>query len=151
MRHRPGTEPVNAFAKCRYGIDRTTREEVAPRPVLRSIHGLDDPRAWLLRELAAPKCKEALDSIVGMDGAQAWALRDRFVDLWPSTTVKSLGIGPLATSPRGREMIETQLRRHPTNLSLLKQGKVKGVRFETLERICDYLECQPGDILKHQP
>lgn len=34
-----------------------------------------------------------------------------------------------------------------TNLSLLKQGKVRGVRFETLERICTYLECEPGDIL----
>ena len=34
------------------------------------------------------------------------------------------------------------------NLSLLKQGKVKGVRFETLERICEYLDCQPGDILR---
>ena len=33
------------------------------------------------------------------------------------------------------------------NFSLLKQGKVKGVRFETLEKICDYLECAPGDIL----
>ena len=33
------------------------------------------------------------------------------------------------------------------NLSLLKSGKVKGVRFSTLEAICQYLECQPGDIL----
>jgi putative transcriptional regulator len=33
------------------------------------------------------------------------------------------------------------------NMSLLKQGKVKGVRFETLEKICEFLECQPGDIL----
>ena len=33
------------------------------------------------------------------------------------------------------------------NLSLLKRGKVKGVRFETLGAICDYLDCQPGDIL----
>ncbi|MBQ4852742.1 helix-turn-helix transcriptional regulator [Pseudoalteromonas sp. MMG012] len=33
------------------------------------------------------------------------------------------------------------------NLSLLKRGKVKGVRFETLAAICHYLECQPGDIL----
>jgi len=33
------------------------------------------------------------------------------------------------------------------NMSLLKQGKVKGVRFETLERICQYLDCQPGDLL----
>jgi len=37
------------------------------------------------------------------------------------------------------------------NLSLLKQGKVKGVRFETLARICEYLGCQPGDILIHEP
>jgi putative transcriptional regulator len=34
------------------------------------------------------------------------------------------------------------------NLSLLKQGKVKGVRFDTLERICIYLKCQPGDLLR---
>jgi putative transcriptional regulator len=34
------------------------------------------------------------------------------------------------------------------NLSLLKSGKVKGVRFSTIEAICDYLDCQPGDILK---
>jgi putative transcriptional regulator len=33
------------------------------------------------------------------------------------------------------------------NLSLLKQGKVKGVRFDTLERICEFLDCQPGDLL----
>ena len=37
------------------------------------------------------------------------------------------------------------------NLSLLKQGKVKGVRFETLERICVFLECQPGDLLRFEP
>jgi putative transcriptional regulator len=34
------------------------------------------------------------------------------------------------------------------NLSLLKRGKVKGVRFETLAAICHYLQCQPGDILE---
>ena len=34
------------------------------------------------------------------------------------------------------------------NLSLLKSGKVKGVRFETLERICNALNCQPGDLLE---
>lgn len=33
------------------------------------------------------------------------------------------------------------------NLSLLKSGKVKGIRFATLEAICEYLDCQPGDIL----
>ena len=35
------------------------------------------------------------------------------------------------------------------NVSLLKSGKVKGVRFETLERICSVLDCQPGDILAY--
>lgn len=34
-----------------------------------------------------------------------------------------------------------------TNLSLLKSGRVKGIRFETLERICQFLDCQPGDLL----
>ncbi len=33
------------------------------------------------------------------------------------------------------------------NMSLLKQGKVKGIRFDTLEKICDFLDCQPGDLL----
>ncbi len=37
------------------------------------------------------------------------------------------------------------------NLSLLKSGKVKGVRFETLSAICAVLECQPGDILEYRP
>lgn len=34
------------------------------------------------------------------------------------------------------------------NLSLLKSGKVRGVRFDTLSKICEMLECQPGDILE---
>ena len=34
------------------------------------------------------------------------------------------------------------------NVSLLKSGKVKGIRFETLARICEVLECQPGDVLE---
>jgi putative transcriptional regulator len=38
-----------------------------------------------------------------------------------------------------------------TNLSLLKTGKVKGMRFTTLEAICRELECQPGDILEYLP
>jgi putative transcriptional regulator len=33
------------------------------------------------------------------------------------------------------------------NLSLLKRGHVKGIRFETLSKICVYLDCKPGDIL----
>jgi putative transcriptional regulator len=37
------------------------------------------------------------------------------------------------------------------NMSLLKQGKVKGVRFDTLEKICAYLQCQPADLLVYEP
>lgn len=37
------------------------------------------------------------------------------------------------------------------NLSLLKRGHVKGVRFETLEKICRELNCQPGDLLEYEP
>jgi putative transcriptional regulator len=36
------------------------------------------------------------------------------------------------------------------NVSLLKSGKVKGIRFDTLEKICETLECQPGDILEYR-
>lgn len=37
------------------------------------------------------------------------------------------------------------------NISLLKSGKVKGIRFETLAKICEELECQPGDLLEAAP
>ena len=37
------------------------------------------------------------------------------------------------------------------NLSLLKSGKVKGVRFSTLEKICVVLDCQPGELLEYRP
>lgn len=37
-----------------------------------------------------------------------------------------------------------------TNLSLLKQGHVKGVRFSTLDAICRVLECQPADLLEYR-
>lgn len=38
-----------------------------------------------------------------------------------------------------------------TNLSILKTGKAKAVRFSTLEAICRALDCQPGDILEYVP
>jgi putative transcriptional regulator len=37
------------------------------------------------------------------------------------------------------------------NLSLLKSGKVNGVRFTTLAAICRYLDCQPGDLMEYVP
>ncbi len=37
------------------------------------------------------------------------------------------------------------------NLSILKTGKAKAIRFSTLERLCEALDCQPGDILEFSP
>ena len=48
---------------------------------------------------------------------------------------------------RSRELAE-RIGITEQNVSLLKSGKVKGMRFETLERICAALDCQPGDILE---
>lgn len=39
----------------------------------------------------------------------------------------------------------------PSNLSILKTGKAKAIRFSTLENICRLLDCQPGDILEFRP
>lgn len=54
-----------------------------------------------------------------------------------------------------RKMTLTQLSREVgvtvVNLSLLKTGKAKGVRFSTLDKICRALDCQPGDLLEWRP
>lgn len=39
----------------------------------------------------------------------------------------------------------------PANLSILKNGKAKAIRFSTLEAVCQALDCQVGDILEYQP
>lgn len=51
---------------------------------------------------------------------------------------------------RSRELAE-RIGIAEQNVSLLKSGKVKGVRFDTLERICAVLDCQPGDLLEFRP
>ncbi len=50
---------------------------------------------------------------------------------------------------RSKELAET-VGITEANLSLLKSGRVKGVRFATLERICAALDCQPGDLLEYR-
>ena len=39
----------------------------------------------------------------------------------------------------------------PANLSILKNGKAKAIRFSTLEAVCRELECQPGDLIEYRP
>jgi len=51
---------------------------------------------------------------------------------------------------RSKELAE-RIGMTEANMSLLKSGKVKGVRFETLEKICAALECQPGDLIEYRP
>jgi len=51
---------------------------------------------------------------------------------------------------RSRELAE-RIGLTEANVSLLKSGKVRGVRFATLARICEVLECQPGDLLTWVP
>ena len=51
---------------------------------------------------------------------------------------------------RSRELAE-RIGITEQNLSLLKSGKVKGIRFDTLAAICTVLDCQPGDILEAGP
>ena len=51
---------------------------------------------------------------------------------------------------RSRELAE-RIGITEQNLSLLKSGKVRGVRFETLAAICEVLQCQPGDLLEFVP
>ena len=54
-----------------------------------------------------------------------------------------------------RRMTLTELAEHIditlANLSILKTGKARAVRFSTLESICEVLQCQPGDLLQFQP
>jgi dTMP kinase len=68
----------------------------------------------------APRCREALDSMIGLTDPCAWEIREACLDLWPSTTVKSLG--GLVSEPRGQEMLAEALSRHADVLSLLKHA-----------------------------
>jgi dTMP kinase len=92
----------------------------APKPVLATIAGSLDPRAWAIRAAMAPRCREALDSMIGLADPCAWEIREACLDLWPSTTIKSLG--PLVGEPRGQEMLAEALSRHADVLSLLKHA-----------------------------
>lgn len=45
--------------------------------------------------------------------------------------------------------LATKINITPANLSILKNGKAKGIRFDTLSKICKALDCQPGDIIEY--
>lgn len=57
----------------------------------------------------------------------------------------------LALRKRKAKDLAAEIGMTEANLSLLKSGKVKGVRFDTLIRLCDALGCTPGDLLEFAP
>ncbi len=61
--------------------------------------------------------------------------------------VVNLGVMMAKRKIRGKELA-AKIGITEQNLSLLRNSKVKGIRFSTLEKICYILECQPGDILE---
>ena len=97
-----------------------------------TLAGVEDERAWPLRNAVVADCKEALDSIMALDGPQAWSLREIYADDWPSTTVKSLG--PLADGARGAALIARQLACTANSLSLLKHAVGRGARRSPARR-----------------
>ena len=56
----------------------------------------------------------------------------------------------LARRKMGSNELAERIDITPQNLSVLKAGRARAVRFETLEKICEALDCQPGDILEYQ-
>ena len=66
------------------------------------------------------------------------------------TIVVNLDVMLARRKMRSRELAE-RVGITEKNISLLKSGKVRGVRFDTLDAICAVLECQPGDLLEYRP
>ncbi len=66
------------------------------------------------------------------------------------TIVVNLDVMLAKRKMRSRELAE-HIGITEQNISLLKSGKVRGVRFDTLARICEVLQCQPGDLLEYRP
>lgn len=57
----------------------------------------------------------------------------------------------LAKRKMSSQELSTRIGLTPANLSILKTGKAKAIRFATLEAICRELDCQPGDLLEFLP
>jgi putative transcriptional regulator len=66
------------------------------------------------------------------------------------TIVVNLDVMLARRKMRSRELAE-RVGITKQNISLLKSGKVRGVRFDTLATICEVLQCQPGDLLEYRP
>ena len=66
------------------------------------------------------------------------------------TIIVNLDVMLAKRKMRSKELAE-RINLTEQNVSLLKSGKVRGIRFDTLSKICAVLDCQPGDLLEHRP
>jgi dTMP kinase len=99
------------------------REQLAAKAlklVLRSLAGLTTDEAFALRERGAPLTKEAIDSVDGLDDPRAWKLREAHAERWPATVLSSLAGLPL--TERAEALISRVLSAAPGRLPLLRNA-----------------------------
>jgi dTMP kinase len=99
------------------------REQLAGKAlklVLRSLTGLTTDEAFALRERGAPLTKEAIDSLDGLDDPRAWQLREAYAERWPATVLSSLKGLPM--SARAEALITRILSAAPGRLPLLRNA-----------------------------
>ena len=94
--------------------------ERATKPVMATLKGIDDARAWSIREKFASQCQETFESMRDLGGERAWDLRQRCAEVWPAAVVGSLGA--LGTSPEGAALTRALLVKNPGHVWLWKQA-----------------------------
>ena len=95
--------------------------------------------------------EEMLDRVIGQQGSQARDEFERTLD----EDIKAWRMGEAIKNARlqqnlTQEQLAERIGLTQANLSILKTGKAKAVRFSTLEAVCRELGCQPGDILEYR-
>lgn len=99
------------------------REQLADKAmklVLRSLMGLTTEEAYALRDRGAPLTKEAIDSLDGLDDSRAWQLREAYAERWPATVLSSLKGLPL--TERAEALLTRVLSTGPGRLPLLRNA-----------------------------
>jgi hypothetical protein len=105
--------------------------ERATKPVMATLEGLEDARAWALREKFANQCQETFESMRDLGGERAWDLRQRCADVWPAAVVGSLG--GLGTSPEGAALTRALLAKNPGHVWLWKQAALHATPSDASE------------------
>ena len=103
------------------GLAREGHLDRAPKAVLSTIAGIDDPRAWRCARRPRTACREALDSMAGLDHPIAWDMRAACLDIWPANDDQEPGRAGQRRRA-GTSCCCGRSRAHPDNISLLKQA-----------------------------